>query len=653
MEPTCSITSDHGEEVSPEAFAGYECILCHQRGSLLVCSNAERYTCRACVCRECFRRWGWSWERYTNPDKDEPFFCPRCLVSEPVLTLSVEEEEKQDVLDGYELASETDMLRAHQLREKLSFAQAFYHCNRRPYFPTVDSYRRGYRGKHSKEREYENQAEGHRTLIQREPCSREETIMADQVSPLTDYGADGHERCCRLGSGTHSSHPLLLCNACPAAYHAPSCLDFERSDHSGWPGLVCFPWMLNRGQETRPQLWFCAPCRHKRLPAWFGTASPANSVSELERSDHDGNMPRPAVILNALARYCRLASPPRQFGGPRFVVLSLFDGIASARHAMTLLGIPPTLVRYYASEIDRDALAVVQALYPDVRQLGPVEGLAAFDDLPDTVDLLIGGSPCTALSGLGKRKGLFDGASALFFEFLRIKRVMKPRFYLFENVSSMRISDKRRIHRLLSGYEGATDTSATGQKPRRDCYLVELDAARVTASLRRRLYVANFPLPHTSAALPDWNLRLQDILDADGSVAESSKAFCITTNNMQGRPGDSRFNVVALPAQGIRRGLRIHEVEKCLGFPAGYTSVLANRPSAAMPRRWRLLGNAFAPPMIALLIWPLMEHSPLGGYLEREAVMARLERACRQQALSSCNEAPVSLGLESVPIANE
>jgi hypothetical protein len=557
--------------------------------------------------------------------------------------------EGEECFDRFIKGVETPELaeKANQLREKLSLAQAFYRCNRRPYFRTMDSYRRSYRRRDRNAREFMDST---RTL-----SASQSQVMSNgqqQDSAEKRYDADGHERSCRLGSGMHSSHPLVLCSACPAVYHAPSCLGFETSVSAFDQGVLDMRWLFETNAEVPPQFWFCTLCRWQRLPAWLmhvplkAREKEAGLAGCRERALH------PASILDRLTSYCRQVLPPRCFTGPRFVVLSLFDGIASARHALALLGVPATLVRYYACEIDQDALAVVQSLYPDVRQLGPVEGLASFDDLPETVDLLIGGSPCTSLSGLGKRKGLFDGASALFFEFLRIKRAMKPRFYLFENVSSMRASDKRRIHRLLS--EANVSTSGSMRLgAARDCCLVELDAARVTASLRRRLYVANFSLPPTTAALPDWGLRLQDVLDPDGSVAESSKAFCITTNNMQGRPGDSRFNVVAMPAEGIRRGLRIHEVEKCLGFPADYTAVLASRPTAAVPRRWRLLGNAFAPPMIALLIWPLLEHSPVGTCLGRTKALAQLELACRQQALGDCRQTPVTVEIEARRMVGE
>lgn len=92
-------------------------------------------------------------------------------------------------------------------------------------------------------------------------------------------------------------------------------------------------------------------------------------------------------------------------------VLSLFDGISCGRLALERAGIP--VEKYYASEIDKYAITVTQAMFPDTIQIGDVTKIH-FTDYMD-VDLLIGGSPCQDLSiakqnrqGLrGERSGLF------------------------------------------------------------------------------------------------------------------------------------------------------------------------------------------------------------------------------------------------------
>jgi len=76
------------------------------------------------------------------------------------------------------------------------------------------------------------------------------------------------------------------------------------------------------------------------------------------------------------------------------VVLSLFDGMSCAQIALNRLGIK--VKAYYAAEIDKAAIKVTQANYPNTIQLGDVTKVFA-KDLPK-IDLIIGGSPCQGFS---------------------------------------------------------------------------------------------------------------------------------------------------------------------------------------------------------------------------------------------------------------
>jgi site-specific DNA-cytosine methylase len=58
-------------------------------------------------------------------------------------------------------------------------------------------------------------------------------------------------------------------------------------------------------------------------------------------------------------------------------VLSLFDGMSCGRIALERLGIP--VDKYYASEIDKYAIQVSEANYPDIIRLGDVCDVKAED----------------------------------------------------------------------------------------------------------------------------------------------------------------------------------------------------------------------------------------------------------------------------------
>ena len=72
-------------------------------------------------------------------------------------------------------------------------------------------------------------------------------------------------------------------------------------------------------------------------------------------------------------------------------VLSLFDGISCGRVALERAGIP--VEKYYASEIDKYAIQVAHAMYPDTVPIGNVCDID-FAEYIDKVDMVIGGSPC-------------------------------------------------------------------------------------------------------------------------------------------------------------------------------------------------------------------------------------------------------------------
>lgn len=197
-------------------------------------------------------------------------------------------------------------------------------------------------------------------------------------------------------------------------------------------------------------------------------------------------------------------------------VLSLFDGISCARVALDRAGIP--VKTYIACEIDKHAVAVSTKNYPDIVRLGDVREVTA--ETVGTVDLLIGGSPCTDLSIAKKdRKGLDGEHSSLFWEYVRLWKETKPKWFVLENVASMPKKDRDII------------TQEMGVEP------VLFNASLVSAQSRKRLFWTNiqFELPE------DRNIVLKDILQPDAEVDESmvtkGKAYCLTASYHKGGEG--------------------------------------------------------------------------------------------------------------------
>ena len=114
-------------------------------------------------------------------------------------------------------------------------------------------------------------------------------------------------------------------------------------------------------------------------------------------------------------------------------VLSLFDGMSCGQIALNKAGIKYD--NYYASEIDEYAIEIAKKNYPNTVHIGDVTKLDT-STLPQ-IDLLMGGSPCQSFSSLGDGSGL-DGKSGLFWDFIRVFKEVKPKYFLLENVSMKR-----------------------------------------------------------------------------------------------------------------------------------------------------------------------------------------------------------------------
>ena len=263
-------------------------------------------------------------------------------------------------------------------------------------------------------------------------------------------------------------------------------------------------------------------------------------------------------------------------------VLSLFDGMSCGRIALDRLGIKVN--RYLASEVDRDAIKVSKANWPDIEHIGDVRKVKAVK-LPK-IDVIIAGSPCQGFSFAGRQLNFDDPRSALFFEFVRIYKEIKavnPQVYfLLENVQ-MRKDIKDEISRIV------------GVAP------VKLNSASVSAQNRVRLYWTDIPM---AEYLPDLlddcgaDMVLQDVLE--NGFVDRDKAFCLDANYWKG--GNLKRYFVKHSRQlvfcedGSFRNLTPLECERLQTLPEGYTAHTSNT------QRYRMIGNGWTVDIIVQLL---------------------------------------------------
>lgn len=119
--------------------------------------------------------------------------------------------------------------------------------------------------------------------------------------------------------------------------------------------------------------------------------------------------------------------------------LSLFSGIGGIE-----LGLERTdgFETVGFCEIDKHCHKVLNEHWPEVPIFKDVNTLSK-SDIPDGVDVITGGFPCTDVSYAGNAKGLFDEngnrtRSGLWKEYARIIDEFRPKFCIIENVGYLR-----------------------------------------------------------------------------------------------------------------------------------------------------------------------------------------------------------------------
>jgi len=164
-------------------------------------------------------------------------------------------------------------------------------------------------------------------------------------------------------------------------------------------------------------------------------------------------------------------------------VLSLFDGMSCTQIALKNLGIE--VDTYYASEIDKYGIQIAKKNFPDTIHLGDVKDIKG-KDLPE-IDLIVAGSPCQGFSFAGKQLAFDDPRSALFFEFVRILKEVKPKYFLLENVRMKKEFQAVISEQVSNIYPECTSGGLFGIEP------ILINSALLSAQNRNRLYWTNIP----------------------------------------------------------------------------------------------------------------------------------------------------------------
>ena len=271
------------------------------------------------------------------------------------------------------------------------------------------------------------------------------------------------------------------------------------------------------------------------------------------------------------------------------VVLSLFDGISCGQIALERAGIK--VDKYYASEIEPNAIKVTQHNFPDTIQLGDVRNIKA-ENLPK-IDLLIGGSPCQTFSQAGERTG-FDGKSGLFYEFLRLLKEVNPTYFLLENVK-MRKDWQDEISGELGVEPVLIDSNLVTAQDRKRLYWTNIRGdglfGEITQPTNRKAYLYNSVEQVNREWLPllPWTQKYwggKKKIDMLRTI-DSDKSFTLTTNKSHSK------NYYLSPDRTRLTKLTSREAEILQTVPEGYTSCIAEGAA------FSALGNGWTVDVIA------------------------------------------------------
>lgn len=299
---------------------------------------------------------------------------------------------------------------------------------------------------------------------------------------------------------------------------------------------------------------------------------------------------------------------------------SVCSGIEAASQAWHTLGWKPS----FLSEIDEFPRAVLHHHYPDV----PIHGdfTTIEEDQYESIDLLVGGTPCQSFSIAGLRGGLSDDRGNLALEYLRLADRLSARWLVWENVPGVlsssggrdfgsflgalaqlgygfayRVLDaqffgvaQRRRRVFLVGYRGDYRRAASvlfeSESLRRDTAPSRSEGQRVAPTV-----VSGPPFSRTGNERVECEAILVARMRGFGDYECDG-----TASTVKARDYKDATDLVAEKDLGVRR-LTPVECERLQGFPDNFTQVdWRGKDAIDCPdsHRYKALGNSMAVPVM-------------------------------------------------------
>lgn len=189
-------------------------------------------------------------------------------------------------------------------------------------------------------------------------------------------------------------------------------------------------------------------------------------------------------------------------------LISLFSGCGGLDLGFEKAGFDISV----ANEFDSSIWSTFETNHPKTTLIkGDIRKITD-NEFPDEVDGIIGGPPCQSWSEAGALRGINDARGQLFFDYIRILKHARPKFFLAENVSGMLANrHESAVQNILNLFcQSGYDVSLT---------LVNAKDYGVAQERKRVFYIGfrkdlgiRFKFPAGSTADDSFKITLKDVI---------------------------------------------------------------------------------------------------------------------------------------------
>ena len=189
-------------------------------------------------------------------------------------------------------------------------------------------------------------------------------------------------------------------------------------------------------------------------------------------------------------------------------VISLFSGCGGLDLGFEKAGFEIPI----ANEFDRTIWDTFKFNHPKTKLLEKDIRDIQSTDFPYDVDGIIGGPPCQSWSEAGSLRGIEDARGKLFYEYIRILKDIKPKFFLAENVSGM-LADRhsKAVGNILKMFDDCGYHTTLTLVNAKDYGVAEERKRIFYIGFRKDLHV-KFCFPHGSTIEDHKKLTLRDVI---------------------------------------------------------------------------------------------------------------------------------------------